>query len=94
MVNRTILLLCFATAMFLAADSFAQKERKASSSYEVYKKRSSQSNISKLLKDADELKESNPVEALNMVEEALGISLARRDEFNEAKCYLLLGEDQ
>lgn len=91
MVNRTILLLCFATAMFLAADSFAQKERKASSSYEVYKKRSSQSNISKLLKDADKLKESNPVEALNMVEEALGISLARRDEFNEAKCYLLLG---
>ena len=91
MVNRTILLLCLASAMFLAADSFAQKERKASSSYEVYKKRSSQSNISKLLKDADELKESNPVEALNMVEEALGISLARRDEFNEAKCYLLLG---
>ena len=91
MVNRTILLLCLASAMFLAEDSFAQKERKASSSYEVYKKRSSQSNISKLLKDADELKESNPVEALNMVEEALGISLARRDEFNEAKCYLLLG---
>src|SRR5687768_16617212 len=92
MMNRTIPLLCFVTAMFLAADSFGQKEKNASSSYEVYKKRSSQSNISKLLRDADELKESNPIEALNMVEEALGISLARRDEFNEAKCYLLLGK--
>ena len=90
MVNRSILLLCFVTAMFLSVDCFAQKEKKTSS-YEVYKKRSSQSNISKLLKDADALKESNPVEALNKVEEALGISLARRDEFNEAKCYLLLG---
>ena len=91
MVNRSILLLWFVTAMFVAADSFGQKEKKASS-YEVYKKRSSQSNISKLLKDADALKESNPVEALNKVEEALGISLARQDEFNEAKCYLLLGK--
>jgi tetratricopeptide (TPR) repeat protein len=76
--------------MFLSADCFGQKEKKASS-YGLYKKRSSQSNISELLKDAEELMESNPVEALNKVEEALGISLARRDEFNEAKCYLLLG---
>jgi tetratricopeptide (TPR) repeat protein len=91
MMNRSILLLCFVTATFLSADCFGQKEKKASS-YEVYKKRSSQTNISALLKDADGLKETNPVEALNKVEEALGISLARRDEFSEAKCYLLLGK--
>ena len=92
MMNRSVLLLCVVTVTFFSADCFGQKEKKASSSYEVYKKRSSQSNIFELLKDADELKESNPEEALNKVEEALGISLARRDEFSEAKCYLLLGK--
>lgn len=45
-----------------------------------------------MLKEADNLKDRDPAEALNKVEEALGMSLARKDEFNEAKCYVLLGQ--
>jgi tetratricopeptide (TPR) repeat protein len=45
-----------------------------------------------LLKEAEALKEHNASEALDKVEEALGISLAQRDVLNESKSYIMLGE--
>jgi tetratricopeptide (TPR) repeat protein len=59
--------------------------------YESYKA-SSADDASFLLEEAYTLKDKRPGEALNRVEEALGISIARKDEFNEAKCYVLIGE--
>ncbi len=45
-----------------------------------------------LLREAYALKDTNPGEALNKVEDALGISIAQKDAYNEAKCYVLIGE--
>lgn len=45
-----------------------------------------------LLREAYALKNTNPGEALNKVEDALGISIAQKDAYNEAKCYVLIGE--
>src|SRR5690349_1572005 len=79
--------------------SFGQKikEEKSSDSDKrskgLYKKFSSSSESpERLLKEAEQLKVANPVEALNLVKEALGLSVAHGDELTEAKCYLLLGE--
>src|SRR5689334_13925072 len=59
----------------------------------VYKKfSSSRESPGRLLKEAEQLKVVSPVDALNKVKEALGLSVARGDEMTEAKCYLLLGE--
>lgn len=49
-------------------------------------------NASALLKEANDLKEKNPREALNKVEEALAVSIIRNDWYQEAQCYIFLGE--
>lgn len=90
-MNRTITILFLLAGVLLAGNAVGQKQENASS-YELYKSKSSRSSIPELLKAADKLKEHDPVEALNKVEEALGMSLARKDAFNEAKCYVLLGK--
>ena len=80
--------------IFLLGNAYGQNrsKEKKSSSYKIYRDRALTSNTSALLKEANELKANDPVEALNKVQEALGLSVAQQDEFTEAKCYVLLGE--
>lgn len=88
-MNR-IFLMCLFT-LFLAGNSYAQKDDKKES-YKSLKSRSSRTSIEQLLSEANRLKTSNPAQALANVQEALGMSLAQKDVLNESKCYLLLGE--
>lgn len=86
---------CLLIVLFLGGKIYAQKnekEDKKTDSYERYKSKSSINNADRLLKEADAYKKNNPDEALNKVKEALGLSIAKGDDLNEAKCYLLIGE--
>ncbi|HEX6890130.1 MAG TPA: histidine kinase [Chryseolinea sp.] len=71
-----------------------QKKEKASGkdSYKAFRSRGLSSNAADLLKEANELKNTNPDQALAKVKEALGLSIAQEDAINEARCYLLIGE--
>jgi len=80
--------------------SFAQEVKKkmpsrkavSKESYESLKNRSSVDQATLLLRQAENLKISNPADALDKVQEALAMSIAQKDPFNEGKCYLLIGE--
>jgi tetratricopeptide (TPR) repeat protein len=76
----------------LAVDCYGQEPEQKKESYKSLKSRSTRTGIEQLLREANELKTSNPSQALNNVQDALGMSIAQSDNFNEAKCYLLLGE--
>src|SRR5882762_5416595 len=90
-MNKSAFLIGFTLTVLLIGNGYAQDNKKKS--YQKFKSRSSfQSTAPTLLREANDLKINNPREALNKVEEALGISLAQGDEFGEAKCYELLGE--
>jgi tetratricopeptide (TPR) repeat protein/anti-sigma regulatory factor (Ser/Thr protein kinase) len=93
-MNRTIIILCLATGLLLAGNSYGQKQEtsKKGTSSKFDDSKSSRRSVKELLKEANDLKDRNPAEALDNVEEALGISIARQDKFNEAKCYVLLGK--
>jgi tetratricopeptide (TPR) repeat protein len=67
-------------------------QKKKQDSYSDFKSRSSQTIITQLLRDAESVKKDNPTQALNFVQEALGMSLSQGDVVNEARCYLLIGE--
>lgn len=71
--------------------AFAQKQEKAES-YKKLKSRSSFDESSRLLRQADQQKNSNPSAALDNVQEALTMSIAQKDLYGEGKCYVLLGE--
>ena len=45
-----------------------------------------------MLKKAEALKVANPDAALDKVQQALAISVAQGDEFNEGRAYILLAE--
>lgn len=78
-------------ASCIASASYGQQESKES--YKKYKSRKApQESAPSLLKDADAIKNDKPGEALDKVEEALGVSVAQGDSFNEAKSYVLMGE--
>lgn len=68
----------------------AQPKRKES--YSSIKSRANTRDIERLLNDAENLKKKNPKAALENVQEALAMSIAEEDHFNEGKSYLLLGE--
>lgn len=86
------LIICIVNSILFAANSYAQEPAQKKESYKSLKSRSSRLGIEQLLREANELKSSNPSQALNNVQDALGMSIAQSDGFNEAKCYLLLGE--
>ncbi len=91
-----IILLVF-TGGLLTHNSFAQKnaeeaESKKKDSYSSVKLRANTSDIQRLLSDAEKIKTRNPKAALENVQEALAMSIAREDDFNEGKSYVLLGE--
>jgi tetratricopeptide (TPR) repeat protein/anti-sigma regulatory factor (Ser/Thr protein kinase) len=86
-MTKSVSILLFLIAL-LSIDSIAQKKE----SYKSLQKRSSVSSATRLLDAANELKVSNPKEALNKVEDALAMSIAQNDEQSEGKCYVLIGE--
>ena len=90
-MKTTFLIACVLVCSLLAGKCYAQVEQKKES-YKSLKSRSSRAGIEQLLREANELKTSNPSQALNNVQDALGMSISESDGFNEAKCYLLLGE--
>jgi tetratricopeptide (TPR) repeat protein len=80
-ITCTILAICFALPVM------AQKE----SSYKRYKAKSERS-ANDVIDEARSIKDENTAEALNKVKEALGLSIAQQDVYNEGRCYVLLGE--
>ena len=85
MFRQLFLLAFFAT--LLARPCLGQKEK------ESYKKSlSSRTSAEQLLNEAEALKVSNPDAALDKVQQALAISVAQKDEFNEGRAYILLAE--
>lgn len=88
LLNRSAVVLQI--LLCLSINTFAQSKKQEA--YRSYKEKSSRSSVSDLLKDANNQKEKNPAAALEIVQEALAISVADGNEANQAKCYLLLGE--
>jgi tetratricopeptide (TPR) repeat protein len=91
-MKHAFLIIRIFTIVLLAMSVHAQEPSQKKESYKSLKSRSSRTQIEQLLQEANEFKLSNPSQALNHVQEALGMSIAQNDGFNEAKCYLLLGE--
>jgi tetratricopeptide (TPR) repeat protein len=87
MIQKLLVYGFITAALLMAKDCFAQKE-----SYKSLKQRSNQRDAEQLLKEAESAKNKNPDEALDKVREALAMSVAQHDDFNEAKCYILLAE--
>lgn len=87
---KKFLLLLWITVFASVGPCFAQKKKQ--DSYSDFKSRSSQTSITQLLRNAESTKKDNPTQALNFVQEALGMSLSQGDIVNEARCYLLIGE--
>lgn len=92
-MKHTFLIISISLSAILAVNCYAQEQpSQKKESYKSLKSRSSRSEVEQLLREANDLKVSNPSQALNNVQEALGMSIAQSDSFNEAKCYLLVGE--
>lgn len=70
----------------------ATAQEKKADRYKSLKLRSEQLSADELLEEARGLKDHDAREALNKVEEALGISLAQKDVLDEGKCYVMLGQ--
>ena len=95
-MNRLIFIACLllAAPFSMSAQKVVEKEPKSkasSQSYESFKKKASE-NIPDILREAERLKSNNPEQALQKVQEALGLSLTQGDSYSEGKCYVLLGE--
>src|SRR5687768_4972273 len=85
MIKRLFFLAFF--TMLMARPCIGQKEK------ESYKKSlSSRTSDEQLLKEAEALKVANPDAALDKVQQALAISVAQGDNFNEGRSYILLAE--
>src|SRR5688500_6153698 len=83
MFNRLFLLAILAT--LLASPCIGQKAK------ESYKKSlSSRTSAEQLLNEAEALTVANPDVALDKVQQALAISVAQGDAFNEGRAYILL----
>nr|HPH47394.1 histidine kinase [Chryseolinea sp.] len=84
------LIYCFITALLLLAmHSNAQNKKE---SYKSLRKFSTSTMASQLLDEAEVLKDKDPDKALDKVKEALAISIAQQDDFNEGRSYILLAE--
>lgn len=85
MVQRLFLLAFI--AMLMVRPCFGQKEK------ESYKKSLfSRTSAEQLVKEAEALKVANPDAALDKIQQALAISVAQGDAFNEGRAYILLAE--
>lgn len=79
------------SGLWFCLPAMAQEKKKADR-YESLKQRSAELSADELLDEASSLKDNNPREALNKVEEALGVSLAQKNVLDEGKCYVMLGQ--
>lgn len=77
------------TLLLVGTNCFAQKKAE---SYKSLKKRSTRTEAEQLLQEAEALKQKNPDEALDKVQEALAMSIAQHDDFTEGRSYILLAE--
>src|SRR5687768_13450850 len=85
MLNRLFVLAFL--AMLLASPCLGQKAK------ESYKKSlSSRTSAEQLLNEAEALRVANPDASLDKVQQALAISVAQRDPFNEGRAYILLAK--
>lgn len=88
----------FLASMWAAFPCYAQQEKKAdpasnsTSSYKNFKSRSAKEDGGDLLAQAISVKNKDRLGALKLVEEALGLSIAQKDDYTEARCYVLIGE--
>lgn len=92
---KRILTLSVTLFCLLQLEAGLAQEKKAvkkKESYKSLKSRSSVDESSRLLDQADDLKNSSPSEALDNVQEALAMSIAQKDVLGEGRCYVLLGE--
>ena len=80
--------------LFSAETVLAQKETKKSSrpSYSKLKRESSQRELDDLLNRAEALRAEAPNRALDLIKDALAISIVRQDVLAESRCYNLMGE--
>lgn len=90
-----IILLVFA-GVFLSHNAVAQDRKaegasKKKDSYSSVKSRANTPDIQRLLNDAEKIKTKDPKAALDNVQEALAMSIAEEDHFNEGRSYILLG---
>ncbi len=90
MVQKLFIYCFLGTILLMAGNCFAQKDKKES--YKSLKSRSTSTEASQLLNEAEALKNKNPDAALNKVKEALAMSIAQNDDFNEGRSYILLAE--
>ncbi|HEY5750516.1 MAG TPA: histidine kinase [Chryseolinea sp.] len=88
MRHRIVIAFCF-LGILLWTTGYGQASKK---DYTKFKSNSSRQSVSVLLNEASGMKDKDPQNALSKVQEALGLSLANGDSFNEGRCYLLLGE--
>ncbi len=88
----TLFLCLMQMLVCVAQEKKAAKKIMKKESYESLQNRSSVNQATQLLREADNLKVNDPSGALDKVQEALAMSIAQKDAFNEGKCYLLLGE--
>ncbi len=89
MRHRIVIAFCF-LGILLWTTGYGQATKK--DSYTKFKSNSSRQSVTVLLNEASGLKDKDPQGALSKVQEALGLSLANGESFNEGRCYLLLGE--
>jgi tetratricopeptide (TPR) repeat protein len=86
---------CFYIALTFLSLAWCQvvcAQEKKAGGYKKYSSKVREESADDLLNDAQLLKGKNPGEALNKVQDALGLSLADRDILSQGRCYILLGE--
>src|SRR5687768_1025 len=77
---------------FCSAQNRESKSSNSTTSYKKFKARSSRESGEALLRQAIDVRKKDPLEALQIVQDALGLSIAENDVYTEARCYVLLGE--
>jgi tetratricopeptide (TPR) repeat protein len=87
---KVYILLLFLGLGGLAHRVTAQEPEKKSS-FSKLKSRSEQEDVNIQIERAQALKEKSPQEALNIVKDALAMSILKQDYVAESKCYNLLG---
>jgi hypothetical protein len=74
-MKKVFTIVCITLGILLSGNSYGQKQE----SYKSLKSRSKITNTSELLKEANDLKDKYPSEALNKVQEVLALSIAQND---------------
>ncbi len=94
MIIRRFYILLTLTLSVVTMPALAQKKAESEKSrvYKDLKIKSSKEGTSGLLAEAESLKSRSPRQALELVKEALAMSIATQDLESESKCYLLLAE--